>query len=138
MARQAGFQMLHAVPMRLRGQSIGAINIFDSELRELSVHDANMTQAFADVATIGILQERSSKDQAVLATQLGNALETRVAIEQAKGMLAERLGISVDKSFLLLREHSRNKNLRLTEVALAVTTGRLLPSDLSEANHPRT
>jgi hypothetical protein len=135
MARQAGFQMLHAVPMRLRGQSIGAINIFDSSLRELSTHDANMTQAFADVATIGILQERSSKDQAILTAQLGNALETRVAIEQAKGMLAERLRISMDESFLILRDHSRNNNLRITAVALAVTTGEILPSDLFDTKN---
>jgi hypothetical protein len=125
MARDAGFQMLHAVPMKLRGHTIGAINIFDSRLRELSVHEANMTQAFADVATIGILQERGSKDQTILTTQLARALDTRVAIEQAKGVLAERLTINMDESFNLLRTHARGNNLRLTDVVLGVTSGEI-------------
>jgi hypothetical protein len=131
MAREAGFQMLHAVPMRLRGQSIGAINIFDSELRDLSAHDAAMTQAFADVATIGILQERSSKDQAELAAQLAGALDTRVVIEQAKGVLAERLGISMEDGFALLRSYSRSHNLRLRDAALQVTNGELSAAELT-------
>ena len=130
MARDAGFQMLHAVPMRLRGQSIGAINIFDPSARRLAAHEVNMTQAFADVATIGILQERGTKDQALLSTQLGRALETRVAIEQAKGVLAERLKVSMDESFSLLRGYARANNLRLADVALAVTGGELPASAL--------
>jgi hypothetical protein len=130
MARDAGFKMLHAVPMRLRGHSIGAINIFDPRLRELSVHDAKMTQAFADVATIGILQERGSKDQMVLTTQLARALDTRVAIEQAKGVLSERLKVSMDESFNLLRNHARSNNLRLTDVAIGVTGGQIEASAL--------
>jgi hypothetical protein len=125
MASEAGFQMLHAVPMRLRGQTIGAINIFDPRLRKLSVHTANMTQAFADVATIGILQERSSKDQMILTAQLAKALDTRVAIEQAKGVLAERLKISMDEGFSLMRGYARSNNLRLSDVAHAVTSGEL-------------
>jgi hypothetical protein len=125
MAREAGFQMLHAVPMRLRGQTIGAINIFDPTLQNLSVHSANMTQAFADVATIGILQERSYKDQMILTAQLAKALDTRVAIEQAKGVLAERLKISMDEGFGLLRGYARSNNLRLSDVAQAVTGGEL-------------
>lgn len=125
MAREAGFRMLHAVPMRLRGQTIGAINIFDPSSRRLADHEANMTQAFADVATIGILQERGTKDQALLSTQLGRALETRVAIEQAKGVLAERLKITMDESFNLLRRHARANNLRLADVAVTVTQGEL-------------
>ena len=77
-ARAAGFQMLHAMPMRLRGQSIGAINIFDSRTRDISAHEANIVQAFADVATIGILQEgASTEDNLVLTAQLGKALRPK-------------------------------------------------------------
>jgi GAF domain-containing protein len=136
MARDAGFQMLHAVPMRLRGQTIGAINIFDPRPRNLSVHTVNMTQAFADVATIGILQERSSKDQMILAAQLAKALDTRVAIEQAKGVLAERLKIGMDEGFSLLRGYARSNNLRLSDVAQAVTSGEL-PSTALVDDHAR-
>ena len=92
--------------MRLRGQSIGAINIFDSRVRDISAHEANIVQAFADVATIGILQERSTEQNLVLTAQLGKALETRVVIEQAKGVIAESLKVSVDEAFVLLRSHA--------------------------------
>ena len=90
-----------------------------------------MTQAFADVATIGILQERSSKDQAELAAQLAGALDTRVVIEQAKGVLAERLGISMEDGFALLRSYSRSHNLRLRDAALQVTNGELSAAELT-------
>jgi hypothetical protein len=136
MAKEAAFQMLHAVPMRLRGQTIGAINIFDPRLRNLSVHTANMTQAFADLATIGILQERTSKDQMVLTAQLAKALDTRVAIEQAKGVLAERLKISMDEGFSLLRGYARRNNLRLLDVAQSVTSGEL-PSAALVSDHAK-
>ena len=122
-ARAAGFQTLHALLMRLRGQSIGAINIFDSRVRDISAHEANIVQAFADVATIGILQERSTEDNLVLTAQLGKALETRVVIEQAKGVIAERLKISVDEAFVLLRSHARRTNQRLTDLARTITDG---------------
>jgi hypothetical protein len=130
MAREAGFAMLHAIPMRLRGQTIGAINIFDARSREMSAHDARMTQAFADVATIGILQERATRDQAVLTSQLGKALDTRVVIEQAKGVLAERLQVDMDESFTLLRRYARTNSRRLSEVARALTDGDLPVSAL--------
>lgn len=122
-ARAAGFEMLHALPMRLRGQSIGAVNIFDSSRRDISAHEANIVQAFADVATIGILQERSTDDNLVLTAQLGKALETRVVIEQAKGVIAESLKVNVDEAFVLLRSHARRTNQRLTDLARVITDG---------------
>jgi hypothetical protein len=125
MARDAGFNVLHALPMRLRGQVIGAINVFDPTRREMTPHQANMIQAFADVATIGILQERSARDHAVLTNQLATALSTRVIIEQAKGKLAEALTVSMDEAFNLLRDHARRNNLRLTVVAGTVIDGTL-------------
>jgi GAF domain len=89
-AREAGFNMVHALPLRLRSDVIGAMNIFSSELDELSSQDVNLTQALADVATIGILQERAVRHGTDLADQLQIALNSRVVLEQAKGIVAER------------------------------------------------
>jgi hypothetical protein len=138
MARAAGFLMLHAFPMKLRGTSIGAINIIDSTPRSITTHEAAMVQAFADVATIGILQERTASDSAVLTSQLSKALSTRVVIEQAKGVVAEHLKLTMDEAFNLLRTYARNQNLRLTEVAQAVAQGNLAVSSLSRHNQSVT
>jgi AmiR/NasT family two-component response regulator len=90
-----------------------------------------MVQAFADVATIGILQERSTSDSAALTGQLTKALSTRVVIEQAKGVVAEHLKTTMDEAFTLLRGYARNENQRLTDVARAVTQGTLQAESLS-------
>ncbi len=131
MAREAGFLMLHAFPLRLRGTSIGAINIFDPRHREITTHEAAIVQAFADVATIGILQERLVADSAVLTTQLNRALATRVVIEQAKGIVAEHLKTTMDEAFGLLRGYSRRENQLLTDVARSITDGSIAPTTLS-------
>ena len=125
MARHVGFRMLHALPLRLRGQRIGAINVFAATPRVMTSHDTNMIQAFADVATIGILQERVARDRATLSNQLANALSTRVIIEQAKGSVARALNVSTDEAFNLLRGFARRKHLRLKSVAEAVVVGEL-------------
>ncbi len=135
MARTAGFLMLHAFPMKLRGDSIGAINIFDTNRREMSTHQAAIVQAFADVATIGILQERSAADSALLTSQLNKALATRVIIEQAKGVVAEHLKTTMDEAFNLLRGYARSHNQRLTDVARCVAGGTLPATSLAR---PRT
>jgi ANTAR domain/GAF domain len=132
LAQAAGFLMLHAVPMRLRGQSIGAINIFDSNLREMTAHEAAIVQAFADVATIGILQERSAADSAALTTQLNRVLATRVVIEEANGVVAEHLKTTMDEAFTLLRTYSRRENRRLTDVARSIAEGTIAPASLSK------
>jgi hypothetical protein len=133
MAKTAGFLMLHAVPMRLRGNAIGAINIFDVNLRAMTTHEASMVQAFADVATIGILQERSASDSAVLTGQLSKALATRVIIEQAKGVVAEHLKATMDEAFSLLRNYARSQNQRLTDVARGITEGTIQAEALTVA-----
>jgi hypothetical protein len=117
--------MLHALPLRLRGQRIGAVNVFAASPRVMTSHDTNMIQAFADVATIGILQERVARDRATLSNQLANALSTRVIIEQAKGSVARALDVSMDDAFDLLRGFARRKHLRLKSVAEAVVVGEL-------------
>jgi GAF domain-containing protein len=116
-ATQAGFSAVHALPMRLRDQVIGALNLFCAQAGPLGQDDLRIGQALADVATIGLLQERNVRRVETLAEQLQAALNSRVVIEQAKGRLAERLDLDMDQAFALLRGHARNTNQRLTDVA---------------------
>ena len=116
-ATEAGFRTVQAVPMRLRDEVIGALNLFGTGTVPLSPGDVRIGQALADVATIGLLQERTARRREIAAEQLQGALNSRVIIEQAKGKLAERLGLDMDASFKLLRDHARNSNQRLTDVA---------------------
>jgi transcriptional regulator with GAF, ATPase, and Fis domain len=116
-ATQAGFRAVEALPMRLRDQVIGALNLFGAEPGTLSPAALRIGQALADVATIGLLQERNVRRNETVAEQLQAALNSRVVIEQAKGKLAERLGLDMDRAFALLRDYARNSNQRLTDVA---------------------
>jgi hypothetical protein len=116
-ASQAGFRSVEALPMRLRDEVIGALNLFRAQPEPLAPADLRIGQALADVATIGLLQERSVRRGEVVAEQLQAALNSRVVIEQAKGKLAERLSIGTEQAFGILREYARNNNQRLTDVA---------------------
>ncbi len=115
-----GFRTVHAFPMRLRSQVIGALNLFGDREWRLEAADAHVVQALADAATIGLLQERAVRRAEVLAEQLQSALNSRIVIEQAKGALAQIRGIDVDLAFELLRGHARATNRRLSEVAAQV------------------
>jgi GAF domain-containing protein len=119
-ALDAGFQSVAAVPMRLRDQTIGGLNMFHARPEPIPEEDRRLAQALADVATIGILQRRSSHRSNLMAEQLQHALNSRVSIEQAKGVLAERANVSMDEAFAALRSHARTHNLKLTDVAVAV------------------
>ena len=127
-ARAAGFRSVNAVPMRLRDTMIGALNLFSSEVRGLGEADVRVAQALADVATIGILHERAASDAQALVAQLHTALDSRVIIEQAKGLLAERVKVELDQAFGLLRGYARRNNRPLAEVARDLVDGNL-PSD---------
>lgn len=116
-ATEAGFRAVQAVPMRLRDQVIGALNLFGATPGSLGTGDMRIGQALADVATIGLLQERSVRRAEVAAEQLQGALNSRVIIEQAKGTMAERLGMDMDEAFRVLRSYARDNNLRLTDAA---------------------
>jgi transcriptional regulator with GAF, ATPase, and Fis domain len=116
-ASEAGFRAVEALPMRLRDQVIGALNLFGAAPGSLGAGDLRIGQALADVATIGLLQERSVRRAEVAAEQLQGALNSRVIIEQAKGTLAERLSVNMDEAFRLLRNSARDSNQRLTDVA---------------------
>jgi GAF domain-containing protein len=124
-AIDAGFRSVAAVPLRLRDQTIGGLNMFHARPEPIPDDDRRLAQALADVATIGILQRRSSHRSTQMAEQLQHALSSRVAIEQAKGVLAERRGVDMDLAFAALRQHARTNNLKLTDVALAVVRGEL-------------
>jgi len=124
-ALAAGFLSVVAVPLRLRRQTIGGLNMFHDAADPLPVGDQRLAQALADVATIGILQQRSTHRSVQVAEQLQYALNSRVAIEQAKGVLAERNGVSMYVAFDALRQHARRSNLKLTDVAIAVARGQL-------------
>jgi GAF domain-containing protein len=121
----AGFQAVHALPMRLRGSVIGALNLFHLEPGGMRQEDIDAAQALADMATIAILHHRASIEAQVLNDQLNHALNSRIVIEQAKGMIAEREAVNMDQAFATLRNHARNHNLRLVIVAQDVITGAL-------------
>jgi GAF domain-containing protein len=131
-AIEAGYHSVHALPMRLRGQTIGALNLFRAEQGGLEEADVVAAQAFADVATIAVLQHRATIEARELNDQLSEALNTRIVIEQAKGVLAERAGLDMEQSFSRLRGYARNHNLRLVDVAQAVIDGTLSSSSLGE------
>jgi GAF domain-containing protein len=127
-AVEAGFASVAAVPLRLRDTTIGGLNLFSAPgVAALPEEDRLLAQALADVATIGILQQRSAHRSAMMAEQLQYALSSRVVIEQAKGVLAERNGLGMDAAFELLRRHARDHNLKLTDLAMDVVHGRRAP-----------
>jgi hypothetical protein len=121
-ATEHGFRTVEALPMRLRDQVIGALNLFRADLGSFDPADLRLGQAFADVATIGLLHERNVRRSETVSEQLQAALNSRVVIEQAKGKLAERLSVEMDQAFAMLRDYARNSNQRLTEVALNFVT----------------
>jgi GAF domain-containing protein len=122
-AAEMGFAAVHAIPMRLRDQVIGTLNLFGTAPDGLDPAVARAARALVDVATIGILQERATREQELVAGQLQAALNSRVIIEQAKGILAERMRVTPDQAFIVLRAYSRNHNLPLTQLAADVTSG---------------
>ena len=133
-AMAAGFRAADAIPMRLRRQIIGALNLFRTEPGSLNPDDVVVAQALADIATIAILQHRTALGAHVVNEQLNRALNSRVVIEQAKGMISERDGVDMEHAFTRLRSHARNHNLRLAELAEDVVRGRL---DITDLDQPR-
>jgi GAF domain-containing protein len=126
-ALKAGFRSVHAVPMRLRGLTIGALNLFRNEEGVLDDADLFAARALADVATIAILQHRAALQAHIVIDQLNRALNGRVLIEQAKGIIAERSHLDMDEGFTWLRHHARSHNLLLVDVAQAVIDGTVKP-----------
>ncbi len=127
-ALEAGYHSVHALPMRLRGTVIGALNLFDFTTGEMGIADVAAAQALADVGTIAILTHRAALDARVLNGELNHALNSRIVIEQAKGMVAERADLNMEQSCSRLRNHARNHNLRLVDVAHDVIDRTVDPS----------
>lgn len=117
------FTSVHALPMRLRNETVGAMNIFLARRGTLSDEDIALGQGLADMATIGLLQERAVKEKHILAEQLQGALNSRVLIEQAKGMFAERHDVDVSVAFTTMRAHARSTGQPLLLVATQVIDG---------------
>lgn len=121
-AVSAGFRSVHAFPMRLRQQVIGALNMFGTDVGRMDPDDVRTVQALADIATIGLLQERAVRRGEVLSEQLQGALNSRVVIEQAKGAIAQMRSCTVDEAFTILRSYCRSHHLLLSVVAHEVVT----------------
>ena len=145
-AREMGYAGVHAIPMRLRDQVIGALNLFRATPGAFDADSVHIGQALADVAAISLLHERSMRRSDTLNEQLQTALNSRVIIEQAKGKLAERLGIDVSQAFTVLRDQARNRNQRLSDLARAFVDGTQAitgpaitgPAATARAGHPGT
>ncbi|HUS62107.1 MAG TPA: GAF and ANTAR domain-containing protein, partial [Acidimicrobiales bacterium] len=124
-ALEAGVRSVSAIPMRLRGMTIGALNLFRADTGGMGTDDLSAARAFADVATIAILQHRAADDARTVNVQLNNALNSRIVIEQAKGMLAQGANLDMNAAFARLRNHARNHNLRLVDLAHDLIDGKM-------------
>jgi GAF domain-containing protein len=131
-ALEAGFKSVHALPMRLRGTIIGALNLFNISPGKMAENDMVAAQAFADVATIAVLQHRAAIEARVIKDQLNFALNSRIIIEQAKGVIAERENLDMNASFSRLRTYARENNLRLIDVAQEIIEGKTLVGRVKE------
>ncbi|MEV5786944.1 GAF and ANTAR domain-containing protein [Streptomyces sp. NPDC048448] len=118
-AHRSGFRSVQALPMRLRDDVVGALNLFRTRRGPFEPDATPLAQALADVATISLLQQRTAHRSTVLNEQLQSALNSRVLIEQAKGKLAERRGIDMEQAFTTLRGYARAHNRRLSDLARA-------------------
>jgi GAF domain-containing protein len=128
-----GFLSVHAVPMRVRGETIGSLSLFRSQTGCIAEQDIPLGQGLADIAAAALMQERAARQTRDVVSHLQGALSSRVIIEQAKGVLAERAGIGVDAAFARLRAYARNHNRRLSDVAREITDGRLNAAGLTDA-----
>ncbi len=133
-ARSAGYASVYAVPMRLRQQVIGSLNLLGFRVDNVDEAALVEAQALADVATIGILQHRAASEQRVLAEQLQYALHSRVLVEQAKGVLSEFARVDMDDAFDALRKYARGRNERLVDVASALVERQLPASAIIAAS----
>jgi transcriptional regulator with GAF, ATPase, and Fis domain len=119
-AHLAGFHSVHALPMRLRDSTLGAMGLFGATVGTLDAADLRLGQALADVASVALIQDKTAADSAAVNEQLQTALTSRLIIEQAKGVLAQHGDLAMDHAFAALRRYSRDHNLRLSETAQQV------------------
>lgn len=124
-AQAQGYAILAAIPLRLREEAIGALNVFRRSPQPFDSQELSTAQALADVATIGLLHERDYRAAAQLAEHLQRALDGRVVVEQAKGVLGAQAGLGMTEAFDAMRRYARNNNLRLAGVAARIVSGDL-------------
>jgi GAF domain-containing protein len=129
----AGYRTVCAVPLRLRDAVLGCLNLFIEGAQPLSSAEVSLAQALADVASIAIVQDQLTRQAAIREGQLQHALTSRIAIEQAKGMIAERSGLDMNEAFDRLRGYARSANRGLTEVAESMVTGTLSVDTVARA-----
>ncbi len=132
----AGFPSVHAIPLRVKRTTLGCLNLFMAESVVLTASDIVLAQALADVATIAIVQDRALRDGVVREGSLQNALMSRITIEQAKGMIAERSKVDMDIAFGRLRAYARHTNQRLSAVAGDLAAGTISVAVINRATRP--
>jgi hypothetical protein len=138
-ALAAGFASVHALPMRLRDSTLGALGLFGTHVGALNDDDLVLGQGLADVASVALLQDRAAADSAVVREQLQNALNSRVVLEQAKGVLAQLGNLQMDEAFAAMRGYARAHQLALSAVAQGIVARSLLAQTvLDHASARRT
>ena len=130
-ALAVGFRSVQALPLRLRDHTIGALNIFVDDRIILTETDLLIAQAMADAATIAILQDQAARESQAVTSHLQAALDSRIAIEQAKGVLAERAGLDMDEAFARLRRFARSHHRRLSTLSSQLVAGALADDDVA-------
>lgn len=124
-ALSAGFKSVHAIPMLLRGRTIGALNLFGSGVGRLEDADLHLAQALAHVACVAIVNEKAAADRTTVNTQLQHALTSRIVLEQAKGVIAHSGDLEIDDAFAVLRRYARDHGRKLSAVAHEVVNREL-------------
>ena len=132
----AGFKSVHAVPMRLRGTVIGALNLFGDNVGSLENDDLDLAQTLAHVACVAIVNEKSAADRTTINTQLQHALTSRIALEQAKGVIAHSGGLEIDDAFTVLQRYARDHSRKLSAVATDVVNRKLRADALLQHTSP--
>jgi hypothetical protein len=129
-AVRAGFRSVHALPMRFRGRSVGALNLLRIDTGSLRPTDVVAVQFLADVATIAITQNHTALGAQVLSGQLNQAIYGRIVIEQAKGVISEATGLDLDRAFQQLRRYARTHDIKLAELSVHIANGTIDPRSL--------
>jgi transcriptional regulator with GAF, ATPase, and Fis domain len=135
---RCGYPSVCAVPLRLKGLTLGCLNLFMSEPIALTGAEVLLCRALADVASIAIVQDQATREAAIREGHLQHALTSRISIEQAKGMIAERAAVDMDEAFNRLRSFARTNNRLLTEVAQSIIAGTTGIESLSDRSQSRT
>lgn len=121
--RDTGYRSVHAVPLRLRKTTIGSLNFFRDKEGRLDPDDVPAAQTIADIATIGLVQERALREATATRDQLQHALDARIVIEQAKGIIAHRNNVDIETAWHLLRQRARSHQARVSDIAHAIVEG---------------